>query len=404
MGKRANGEGTVFERKDRPGHIRGEFTYRNPDTGEVDTKKFNGRTRKEVLAAGKAWLDSRGSGLVSLADKITLAEWIDRWLKDYAEPRIRVKSYEKYEGCLRLHVKPYLGAVRLAALREPDITRLFNELMKSGAARVDEAGIHPGLSAITVKNTRRYLCMCLDQAVKSGLLRRNVAKDTKPPKVEKQTIRALTAEQSKALLKVAKEKGETIYMAILLALSTGMRRGELLALHWTDVDVKGGTVTVNQSVTTAGGKIIWTKPKTTGSIRKIPLPPDVTAELKRFKTWQTEHKFVMGDKWENSGLVLANMFGRLNHPGGFSQEYFKPLLPKAGLPSDVKLHDLRHTHATLLLQQGINIKVVAERLGHSNTTLTMNVYSHVMPDMQDAAVEALTGMFSEIDGEGNGEE
>lgn len=395
MGKRANGEGTVFERSDRPGEFRAEFTFKNPDTGKVDTKKFNGKTRKEVLNCGKAWIEARQSGLVSSADKITLSEWIDRWLKDYAEPRVREKSYEKYEGCLRLHVKPLMGAVKLAALREPDITRLFNDLLKSGAYRVDDAGNHPGLSPVTVKNTRRYLCMCLDQAVKSGLLRRNVVKDTKPPKVEKQKIRALTKDQSRELLKHAREKGEIVYMALLLALSTGMRRGELFALHWEDVDLEAGVVTVNQSVTTAGGKVIWTKPKTESSLRKIPLPPDVTAELKLFKAWQNEHRLAMGDKWEETGLVVANIFGRLNNPNNFSREHFKPLLKKAGLPADVKFHDLRHTHATLLLQQGVNIKVVAERLGHANATMTMNVYFHVMPDMQEAAVVALTGMFNE---------
>ena len=397
MGKRANGEGTVFERKDRPGSFRATFTYMNPDTGETETKKFSGKTRKEVLAAGKAWHQSRRSGLVSSADKITLGEWIDRWLQDYAKPRVREKSYEKYEGCLRLHIKPHLGTVRLAALREPDITRLFNNLMDSGAFRVDDAGNHPGLAPITVKNTRRYLIMCLDQAVRSGLMKANTAKETKSPKVEKQKVRALSKEQANALLKVAKVKGETVYMALLLALSTGMRRGELFALRWEDVDLnpKGGAVTVNQSVTTVGGRIVWTKPKTESSQRRIPLTIDVTAKLKKFKAWQTEHRLVMGDKWENSGLVLANLYGRLNNPNNFTIEHFKPLLKKAGIPDDVKFHDLRHTHATLLLQQGVNIKVVAERLGHAKATMTMDVYSHVMPDMQDAAIKALAGMFGE---------
>jgi integrase len=395
MGKRANGEGTVFERKDRPGSFRGEFTYRNPDTGEVDTKKFNGKSRKEVLAAGKVWLDARESGLVSSANTITLGEWIDRWLADYAKPRVRIKTYEKYEGGLRLYIKPRLGAVRLAALREPDITRVFNTLVESGSAKVDKRGNHIGLAPITVKNVRRALCMCLDQAVKSGLLRRNVAKDTKAPKVEKQQVKALTAEQAKALVKAAKEWNETVHIAILLALSTGMRRGELFGLHWQEVDLKNGTVTVNQSVTTAGGKIIWTKPKTESSNRKIPLPPDVVAELKKFKLWQTEQRLKMGDKWENTGIVVANMFGRVTHPTSFHSGYFKPLLKKAGIPNDVKFHDLRHTHATLLLQQGVNVKVVAERLGHSKATMTMDVYSHVMPDMQEAAVQALAGMFGE---------
>ena len=397
MGKRANGEGTVFERADRPGSFRGEFTFRNQSTGKAETKKFNGKTRKEVLAAGKAWLDSRESGLVSSADKITLGEWIDRWLQDYAKPRVREKTYEKYEGCLRLHIKPHIGEVRLAALREPDITRLFNELMQSGAFRVDENGNHPGLSAITVKNTRRYLVMCLDQAVRSGLMKVNTAKETKPPKVEKQKVRALTKEQANVLLKVAREKGEIVYMVLLLALSTGMRRGELFALRWEDVDLdpKGGSVTVNQSVTTVSGRIVWSKPKTESSQRRIPLTPDVTVKLKKFKAWQTEHRLMMGDKWENTGLVLANMYGRLNNPNNFTVEHFKPLLKRAGIPEDMKFHDLRHTHATILLQQGVNIKVVAERLGHAKATMTMDVYSHVMPDMQETAIRVLTGLFAE---------
>ena len=314
---------------------------------------------------------------------------------DYAKPRVREKSYEKYEGCLRLHIKPRLGTVRLAALREPDITRTFNDLLDSGADRVDKAGNHPGLTPVTVKNTRRYLIMCLDQAVRSGLMTRNTAKETKSPKVDKQKIRALTQEQANALLKVAKERGEIVHMIILLALSTGMRRGEVFALSWDNVDLKEGTVTVNQSVTTAGGRIIWTRPKTEGSNRKIKLAPDAVAKLKKYKVWQTEHRFSMGDKWEQTGLVVANMYGGVTHPTSFASGHFKPLLKKAGISSDVSFHDLRHTHATLLLQKGVNIKVVAERLGHSNASMTMDVYSHVMPDMQEAAVKALTGMFTQ---------
>lgn len=384
--KRGHGEGTVFERPDRPGTWRAEFTYTDPATGEQKRKKFEAASRKEALAIGKKWVAQVQNGLLPDADKLTLGAWIDRWLSDYAKPRVRIKSYEKYEGCLRLYVKPTLGHIVITKLRSPDIQRVFNQLLTQGGK--DNKGISP----TTVRNTRRYLCMCLDQAAKAGLLLKNVAKDTNPPKPSRKEIRPLDQDQARNLIAAAKKVGEWQHIIILLAVSTGMRLGEIFGLKWLDIDTGRGIVRVNRALVSTHHKTVFSEPKTAKSRRQIPVPEDVTKELRKYKQWQDWERHKLGDKWEDNDLVITNGFGKPKDPNHFSYVVYKDLLMRADLDKKTKFHDLRHTHATLLLKQGVNPKVVQERLGHSTVTMTLDTYSHLLPDMQDTAVKALEGL------------
>lgn len=388
MGKRSHGEGTVFERKDRPGIYRAQFSYNDPATGKTVRKAFDRPSRREALAAGKRWIEQTDGGLLPDADKLTLGEWIDRWLEDYAKQRIRVKSYEKYEGCLRLYIKPALGGITITRLKSPDIQRVFNQLLEHGGK--DKKGISP----LTIKNTRRYLISCLEQAVKDGLLPRNIAKNTNPPKITKMEVKPLNEEQSKILTATAKETGALPHMVILLTLSTGMRLGEVFGLKWDDIDIDRGIIRVQRELVTSNHTQYFEEPKTAKSRRQIPLPADINEYLKEYKTWQDEQKQSTGDKWADDDMVFAGSFGQPYNPHNFSSRNFKVILRKAGLDTSVKFHDLRHTHATLLLQQGINPKIVQERLGHSTITLTMDTYSHLLPDMQGSAIKALEGLFT----------
>ncbi len=201
-----------------------------------------------------------------------------------------------------------------------------------------------------------------------------------------------------ALLAVAKQKGQSPYIAILLAISTGMRLGEVFGLKWECLDLKKGIVYVRRALITShkiSGGEWFQEPKTAKSRRQIPLPAEVTQELRQYQKWQEEHKQQLGDKYEDNQLVIANTFGRPANTSNFTTRYFKKLLVDAGIDRSVKFHDLRHTHATLLLLEGIHPKVVQERLGHSTVTMTLDTYSHILPDMQDAAVKALDGIFRE---------
>lgn len=425
MAKRGHGEGSVYERKDRPGIWRAQFTFTDEATGVTETKVFDRPSRKEAMAAGKAWREQREKGLLSEADKITLGEWVDVWLKEYIKPNVRAKSYDKYEGCLLQYVKPKLGAVLLCKLREPQLTALFNEMLATGGVK------KKGLSSSTVKATRRYLSMCLEQAIKSDMLLRNPIKQTKPIKLTKAEIMTLTENQAADLIAAAqavaqeadqayalkaKEVAEraakaghdpvmvpmanichhSAYMAILLALNTGMRLGEIFGLSWDAVDDKKGIVYVRRQLVTSRAGVNFEEPKTKASRRQIPLTSDVAAELRKYKKLQAWRANLLGDLWDtgNYNLVITGEWGSAFNTSNFTSRYFKPLLEKIGVSEKFKFHDLRHTHATLLLLKGVAVKVVSERLGHSTIAMTQDTYAHILPEMQEKAVEALEGIFT----------
>lgn len=420
--KRGHGEGTVFERKDRPGTWRASFTFTNPATGETERKTFDRGSRREALAAGRKWRDQREKGLLSEGDKITLGEWIDTWLKQYIKPNVRIKSYDKYEGCLVQYVKPTLGNVLLRQVRETHLTTLFNELLASGGKK------EQGLSSSTVKATRRYLSMCLEQAIKSDMLLKNPVKQTKPIKLVKAEIKTLTESQAAELIaaaqalaieadqvhairaaKAAEKAAKTgkyvqipmtnivyhsAYMAILLALNTGMRLGEIFGLSWDAVDVKKGVVYVKRALVTSISGVRFEEPKTKSSKRQVPLSADVAAELRKYKTRQEWYKNLLGDKWSPLNLVITGEWGQVFNTSNFTSRYFKPLVKQIGVDDSFKFHDLRHTHATLLLLKGIPVKVVSERLGHSTVSMTQDTYAHVLPEMQAEVVKVLEGVFT----------
>ena len=205
MAKRGHDEGTAYFREDR-GYWEAQFTYTAAD-GTKKRKKFNGKTKKAAIAEGRKWIEQREKGLLPEADKITLGEWVDIWLKDYIKPNVRVKSYDKYEGCLLQYVKPKLGEIQLGKLREPQITALMNELLVTGGKKGQ------GLSSSTVKATRRYISMCLDQAIKSDMLIKNPVKQTKPIKLVKGEIMTLTESQAAELIAAAQAAGSPTWRA-----------------------------------------------------------------------------------------------------------------------------------------------------------------------------------------------
>ena len=405
---RASGEGTIYknEKYDR---WEGQFSYDDPKTGKKGArKKFTGATQKEVAAKGKAFLDGLKDGLLPNAGKITVWEWLDRWLTDYVKPKVRLKTYEKYETCLRLYIKPTLGAVVMMKLKAPDVQRVFNEMRSSGGQKGE------GLSTSTVRGTRRYFIMALEKAVRLGYLGRNVVKDTDPPQLVKEPIHPLTKEQAEALLAAAKDgeyiyyglkqrrkptpdsnyQKELAYAAVLLALNTGMRLGEVLGLKWIDIDFKANVVNVQRSLVSTRAKgMIFEEPKTKGSKRKIPIPTKVMKALEFYEEEQQRYSELLGDKFKNTeGLVFANLWGHPLNNSNFTGRYFKKLAVYVGLEKSFSFHDLRHTHATMLLSKGVNIKVISERLGHCKIQMTLDTYSHLMPDMQETAVLALENL------------
>ena len=243
-----------------------------------------------------------------------------------------------------------------------------------------------GLSSATVQKIHVVLHKALGQAVRDGLVPRNVTEAVKLPQIKREEIKALSAEETKKLLKAA--KGDRLEALYVLAVTTGMRQGEILGLKWEDVDLERGVVCVRRTLVRVGGHISLGAPKTPRSRRGVRLTTSTVAALRAHLSRQMEEIDRKGSLYRDEGLVFASEVGTLLNPTNLRTRSFAPLLERARL-SSVRFHDLRHTCATLLLGSNVNPKVVSEMLGHASISITLDIYSHVLPDMQDGAARAL---------------
>lgn len=377
MGKRSNGEGTIYQRKN--GTWAGLLTIGRDENGKLKRLSFSGRTRKEVvekLTKARAELQQ---GTFVEPNKVTVGEWLDTWLKEYKKPDLRPEVFQTYQMIIRVHLKPALGGVLLQALRPEMVQRLYNEKTASG------------LAPATVRKIHQVLHGALKQAVKNQLVVRNVSEATTLPKLQQtREVRALTLEEQQEFLKAL--EGHRLATAFKVLLGTGLRRGELLALTWKDIDLANATLTVRQSLVRVKGQLLFQEPKTKTSKRTIPLPDDLVSELKAHKAQQAQEKLLAGPAYEDNGLVFANELGRPLDPRSFDR-WFYQIREKAGLPKDVNLHALRHTYATRLLERGVSLKVIQQLLGHSKFDVTADIYSHVAPELEREAVAVLNGLF-----------
>ena len=323
-----------------------------------------------------------------------VGEWAKIWLNDYAKPHIRPRTFEKYESCLKLYIIPKFGTVPLTELNARALQQHLNSLM------IDGRRDGQSLSASTVRATRRYFCMCMDDAVKSGLVTQNIVRLTKPPKLTHKEIVVLAKEEVTKLVDEAKKIDHpfmSIMMPVLISLTahTGLRQGEVFGLKWEDLDFDKSSLSVRRSLAHVIGKgAVFQEPKTKNSRRRLLLLGEDVVMLRQYKKWQEQYADELGDLFEHSDLVFTSSYGKPISPTNFSRRYFKPLVVACGIDENFTFHGLRHTHATLLLKQGVSPKIVQERLGHSSIKVTLDTYSHVVPDMQQQAVLALEEIFS----------
>ncbi len=272
---------------------------------------------------------------------------------------------------------PHLGAIKLSKLRPIDIQGFYAEALKSGHKQ--RAG---GLSARTVLHYHRILSQALKQAVKWQLLPRNPAGAVDPPKPEHREMIALDEDQTATL--IDRVKGTALYVPVLLAVTTGLRRGEVLALRWCDVDLDRAALAVTRTLEkTREGGLRFKQPKTRKSRRTISLPSIAVGALRKHRAEQVELYLSLGVGWNENGLVCTRLDGEPINPNTLTSG-FASLVRQMDIPR-VRFHDLRHTHATQLLKEGVHPKVAQERLGHATIAVTLDLYSHVMPGMQEDA-------------------
>jgi integrase len=396
---RRRGIPSIRQRKDRNGKKLDVWEAlitlgRDPGTGKVKRLPVYGKTQQECRDKLIETLQSIKNQTFVEPHKITVESWLDTWLKEYKKDNIRPTTYSSYENIIRVHIKPNLGKAFIKELRPEQVQRFYNERKASG------------LSPRTIRNIHVVLHEALEQAMRNNLVIRNVSEATTLPKQEKKEMRVLTVKEQNRFIEVL----STDKMGIIfkLDLASGMRRGELLGLNWKDVDLNEGVIRVTRSLSRTKVNfdeeskenktaIMFQKPKTKKGERSIPLFSSIVSDLKAHKASEKDKFKDLG--WDDikikqhfkDGLVFTNELGGHIEPRNLTRKFYG-FIKAAGIPS-ANLHSLRHSYATRLLEMGVSPKVVQEILGHSTITLTLDTYSHVMPELKRDAADKLSSLF-----------
>jgi len=339
------------------------------------------RTKKEAEAALVSLMSRLQQGTYVEPNKTSLGAFLEEWLTTI-RPTVRDTTWSSYDAEVRKHVIPRLGDTRLQALTPGDLNGLYADLLKKG--RRDGRG---GLSFKTVRYIHMIVRRALETAVRWNLLVRNPASLADPPRFRgrRPEMRTWTAEQAGAFLQAT--EADPLHTVWVLAATTGMRRGELLGLRWSDVDLKNRRLSIQRSLVAAGYETSFTEPKTARGRRSVVIDSRTASILKEHRRAQLEDRLALGEAYQDQGLVLCRPDGLPIHPDALTKAFIKAV-KASGLPR-IRLHDLRHTYATLALQAGIHPKVVSERLGHASVAFTLDTYSHAVPAMEAQAAEIM---------------
>ena len=380
--KRANGEGNIRKRKD--GRWEGRYTAGYDEkTGKRLIKNVLGKTQAEVKEKLAKAVAEAETVDVRRADEYTLGTWLQTWYELYAKPHLRFSTAEYYRRGIELHITPRIGDIPLKKLTGRDLQWLYKDLQEHGRLREAQKGKQPGLSDSTIRGIHTMLHNALDRAVKERLIVRNPADDCIPPKIPKHEMKILPPEQIKSYLTAADQRG--VLPMFYLELSTGLRRGELVALLWSDLNLQTKTLTVSKSVSRGKGELVVTEPKTENSVREIYLSDEAIRLLVEDRK---NHPFspYMFPSPKTGGMYGPDCVGRIH----------KKLLEKAGIEEHVRFHDLRHTFSTLAIQSGIDPKTVAEILGHASAEFSLDVYTHVTAGMKKEAAQKISGFMASV--------
>jgi integrase len=376
----ASGESSIY--KDEAGRWHGYVSMGLKENGRRDRRHVSGARRADVVAKVRALEVKRDAGTAEAAGRApTVGDWLDHWLEHIAPRRVRARTLESYEALVRLHLRPGIGHHRLDRLQPEHLEQLYGSLLED-----------KGLSPATVLRLHRVLSRALRVAMQRGKIARNVATLVDPPAVKRPTTALpLTVDEARRVLQAAEQIRNSARWTV--ALAVGLRQSETLGLRWPDIDLDVGTLTVRRGLHRVAGKgLIYEEPKAERSRRTLALPAQLVMALRRHRTVQLEERQAAGSLWEEHDLVFAQVNGRpLDKRSDW--EGWKALLTRAGV-REVRLHDGRHTAATLLLSEGVHPRVVMELLGHAQMRTTTDTYSHVMPALaEEAAAKMGTALW-----------
>ena len=377
--KRANGEGNIRKRKD--GRWEGRYTAgHDPETGKAIYKNVLGRTQAETRAKLKAAIEESKSLDVTKAGKYTVGAWMDEWFENYAKIKVRPSSHQTYRGYIDNHIKPNIGKVPLEKLTSLELQKLYKKLLNSGRIdRVESKYQAKGLSPKTVRNIHQIIASAMKLAKEQRLIVADPTEGCALPKLEHREMKTLPVEQLASFLREAKDSG--VFEIYYIELAPGLRRGELLGLKWEDIDFEHGNLRVKRQIARINGEVVEAPLKTKNAYRTLPLAEDTIAVLKQQK------KKVGSSPW-----VFLSPTGGPVSPDSVLHMLHR-VLKRAGLPR-IRFHDLRHTFATLALQNGVDVKTVSGMLGHFSAGFTLDTYAHVTTASRRQAAKTMGGILS----------
>ena len=376
--RRSNGEGNIRKRKD--GRWEGRYTAgRDPVTGKQIFKNVLGKTQAEVKEKLQKALAQAKKIDFAKTGKYTVTMWMNEWFENVAKIKVRPSSHQTYRGYIDHHITPNIGSIPLEKLTTMDLQKLYRKLLNKGRVDRVEAKQQPkGLSAKTARNINQVISSAMDFAVAQKIIPENPCKAVALPKVEHKEMQTIPAEQLQAFLQEAKATG--VYEMYYIELATGLRRGELLGLKWTDIDWKNGIIKVRRQVARVDGQIVEAPLKTKNSYRTVTISQQAIEVLKQQKE-KTNDEYVFPSP--NGGPISPDSVNNM----------LKRVLARAGIPK-VRFHDLRHTFATIALQNGVDIKTVSGMLGHFSAGFTLDTYAHVTTAAQKEAADTMGNVLN----------
>lgn len=367
-------KGSIRERS--PGHWAIILDQRDPATGKRKRKwhSFEG-TKREAQIECSRLITAITGGTYLEPNKVTLAAFLSRWL-DHIKSQVSPKSHERYAGLVNQNIIPAIGAVAITKLKPAQISEAYSKALTSGR-KDDKAG---GLSPRTVGHMHRVLKQALGQAVRWELITRNPADAVDPPKVDWKPMQTYDLPQTVELIEAV--RGTPMLVPAVLAVLCGLRRGEICALRWRNVDLVAGQISVVESLEQTKAGLRFKSPKS-GKGRTVALSATVVDELRSHRVKRAQELLRLGVRLSDDDLVIGHADGSVISPIYVSQLWARTI--KTTRLARLRFHDLRHAHATHLLANGVHPKVASERLGHSKVGITLDLYSHVIPGMQEDA-------------------
>jgi integrase len=376
MTRRGNAEGSIYQRAGR----RGWYAAVSQDGKR---KILRGETRREVGDKLRAAQEAKEHGELVMGPSQTVAGYLASWLAEVVKPSVRPRTHDLYSLMVRAHIAPVIGTVRLDRLSAANVRHLLN------------AATEAGLSPRSVQMVHGTLRNALNQALRWHLVARNVARDVDGPRVESHEIQPLGPTEARALLAaVADDRLQAFYS---VALALGLRQGEALGLRWQDVDLEAGVIHVCHQLQRMAGAVVLSPLKTARSRRTIALPASIASDLRDHRQQQRKERLAAGPAWvgleplDDGCYVFTTPVGTPLEKRNVVRA-FKAVLRRAGLP-DCRFHDLRHSTATLLLASGVDVRTIMDLLGHSEIALTLNTYSHVLPELRREAANRMDAIL-----------